>query len=61
MHKIYIAYIINGEEDQAKNLLQSLCMTLQCEKEETGTPCMGCHSCKQAMTKKSADIMRLDA
>jgi len=57
MDKISHAYIINGEElSGKKDLALSFAMALQCQEPPTGGACMGCRSCKQAMSGNHPDI-----
>ncbi len=57
MEKVSHAYILNGPDKSGKKMLaEAFAMTLQCEKGE-GSPCMECHSCKQAMNHNQPDII----
>lgn len=56
LNKISHAYIINGEQGMGKKMMaKAFSMTLQCEKKGE-TPCMECHSCRQALTGNNPDI-----
>lgn len=57
--KVSHAYIFNGEMGSGKKMLaRAFAMTLQCEKNSS-TPCLECHSCKQAMSGNQPDIIWL--
>lgn len=57
--KVSHAYIFNGPEKSGKMMLaEAFAMTLQCE-SGSSTPCMECHSCKQALSKNQPDIIYL--
>lgn len=57
MDKISHAYILNGAEKSGKRMIaERFAMTLQCEKGDT-SPCMECHSCKQALHHNQPDII----
>lgn len=57
--KVSHAYIFNGPEKSGKMMLaEAFAMALQCE-TRSGSPCLSCHSCKQAMGKNQPDIIYL--
>jgi DNA polymerase-3 subunit delta' len=57
--KVSHAYILNGPEKSGKMMLaEAFAMTLQCERGGT-SPCMVCHSCKQALGHNQPDIIYL--
>ncbi len=57
MGKVSHAYILNGQDKSGKNMLaEAFAMALQCEKGES-TPCLTCHSCKQALNHNQPDII----
>lgn len=57
MDKVSHSYIFAGETGAGKKLLASLfAMTLQCE-EHGKDPCLGCESCKKALSKNHPDII----
>lgn len=57
--KVSHAYIFNGPEKSGKMMLaEAFAMTLQCE-EKQDTPCLKCHSCKQAQSHNQPDIIYL--
>lgn len=57
MNKVSHSYIFAGEPGAGKKLLTSLfAMTLQCD-EGDKDPCLGCESCKKAISKNHPDII----
>ncbi|MCI9150159.1 MAG: DNA polymerase III subunit [Lachnospiraceae bacterium] len=57
--KVSHAYIFNGPERSGKMMLaEAFSMALQCEAKGS-TPCMECHSCRQALSKNQPDIIYL--
>lgn len=57
--KVSHAYIFNGPERSGKMMLaEAFSMALQCE-AGSSTPCMECHSCRQALSKNQPDIIYL--
>lgn len=57
MDKVSHAYILNGPDKSGKRMLaEAFAMTLQCEKKGS-SPCLDCHSCKQAMNHNQPDII----
>lgn len=57
--KVSHAYIFNGPEKSGKRMLaEAFAMTLQCE-AGGNSPCLRCHSCKQAQSHNHPDIIYL--
>lgn len=57
MDKISHAYILNGADGSGKMMLaEAFAAALQCEKGGT-SPCMECHSCRQAAGRNQPDII----
>lgn len=57
--KVSHAYIFNGPERSGKMMLaEAFAMALQCQ-EKQDTPCLKCHSCKQAQSHNQPDIIYL--
>lgn len=55
--KISHAYILNGADGSGKMMLaEAFAAALQCEKGGT-SPCMECHSCRQAAGRNQPDII----
>ena len=55
--KVSHAYILNGPDRSGKMLLaEAFAATLQCEKQQI-SPCLECHSCKQAAGRNQPDII----
>ncbi len=59
MDKVSHAYIFNGPDKSGKVMLaKSFAMALQCQ-QNTTEGCMGCRSCKQALSGNHPDIIYL--
>ncbi len=58
-HKISHAYILSGERGTGRSsLADTFAMTLLCERHGA-TPCLECHSCKQALSGNHPDLIHV--